>query len=846
MRKGVLTVSSFLPEKLSAVRELSYNLWWSYNPQFMDLLKYIDAKLLERCEQNPIRFFKMVSAQRLIDLTKNTDFMKMYDKLVEKFNKYMSREDTWFCTAYPEYKEKVIAYFSAEYGIHEVLPTYSGGLGVLSGDHLKSASDMGVPLTGVGLFYKHGYFNQSINFEGWQQSGYATLDPSSLPMKLLMKEDRTPLYVEVGFPGRIIFLTVWEVKVGRISLYYLDSDNNKNSMADRDLTSSLYGGNSETRIQQEILMGVGGVRLLELLGKKCDLYHLNEGHQAFVILELLRKYKKEYGMSFEEAQEAVRSKTVFTTHTPVPAGIDVFQSFLVDKYLSSYIEELGITREAFFGFASNFSDTSNFNMAAFALNFSVLKNGVSKLHGKVSRSLFSWLWPEVPVEEVPVCHITNGIHTLSWLNGKLKELFDKYFIKDWENRIYDQDIWDRIDLIPEDEIWRIHREIKREAIEYFRNRIIKRKESVFTSDETDSLLDPDALTIGFARRFATYKRATLVFRDMSRIEKILNTQGRPVQIIFAGKAHPADRQGQELIKRIVDISRQQGFKGKVLFIENYNIEVARYMVQGTDIWLNNPRRPLEASGTSGQKASLNGVVNMSVSDGWWSEGYTGSNGYRIGKLEEYSNQELEDDHDSRSIYAQLENTIIPMFFDLDSTGTPVKWVKIMKEAIKTTAGVFSSDRMIADYTDDMYARSLSYSEKLLSENGKNAKILADYKKRLMSKWNTVNIYSFNGSLELTGMEISKEAPAELFIDLYLADIKPEEVDVELCIEKFSDSFRRPQTHKLDYAGNLLNGCHRYHINVSSLDTGSYIYSFRILPRHELIMNRFDLKMIRWA
>ena len=846
IRKGKITVESYMPEELKGLKELAYNIWWTYNSEYIDLLSYIDPDLVKRCSSNPFVFFEKVSIKRLHELINNSGFMEKYAGVINHFEEYMKSSDTWFDKTYPGHKDRKIAYFSAEYGLHEVLPTYSGGLGVLSGDHMKSASDMGIPMVGIGLFYKHGYFNQTVNYEGWQQSGYSTLDTSLLPMRLVLDDSDKPLTVKIDFPGRKVTLRVWSVAVGRITLYYLDSDNDLNNPADRELTSSLYGGNSETRIQQEMLMGIGGVKLLDELGIDCDIYHLNEGHQAFVILELLKKFITKESLSFNEAKQAVTAKTLFTTHTPVPAGIDVFSAYLAEKYLHSYIEKFGITKEEFFQFASNFNDTSHFNMAALALNFSSFKNGVSRLHGQVSRSLFSWLWPDVPKEEIPISHITNGIHTLSWINPKLRSLFDKYFDRNWRKGIHEQQVWEMVSKIPDDEIWVAHNEIKKDSIDCFRKSLVNSMESSVTPDEADLILDKDALTIGFARRFATYKRATLIFRDLERLKKLITSTKRPIQIIFAGKAHPADRQGQEFIKRIVEISRQEPFKGKILFLENYNILIARHLVQGVDIWLNNPRRPLEASGTSGQKAAINGVVNFSVSDGWWHEGYNGHNGFVIGREEAYTNHQLEDDHDSISIYSQLENDIIPMFFDRNERNVPHRWVKLMKESIRSCGAKYSSDRMIKDYTDMMYVPAIDHSDLMESNANENSKKLAEYASSLSSRWNGLNIYSFNGSLNLTAMDIKPGASSEVFVDLYLADVKPSEVLVQLCIEKGDGDFHFPETHEMSYIKDILNGCHRYHVVMPALDTGKYLYSFRILPKHEHLVSAFDLKLIRWA
>jgi starch phosphorylase len=715
---GKIVITTVIPDQLLKLKEIAYNLWWSWNPDAIDLFRDIDLPLWEKLKKNPVRFLQEVSRQKLLDKVEDTEFMKMYWKVCHEFDSYMSCNDTWFSRSFSDKKDHHIAYFSAEYGLNEVLPIYSGGLGVLSGDHCKSASDLGLPFTAVGLFYKQGYFNQSINQEGWQLTEYNDLITSHLPIVPVNDAEGRPILINVDFPGRVVYAKVWQVKIGRVSLYLMDTDIEQNSIQDRMITTRLYGGDQETRIQQEILLGLGGYRVLDALGISPTVYHMNEGHSAFLGLEIIRKLVQENNLTFRVAKEVVSSLVSFTTHTSVPAGNDVFPLHMIDKYFSSFWAMLGISRHEFLDLGLKVNDSHNFNMTVLALTLAGKRNGVSKLHGAVTRNIFNNLWPGVPEEEVPVEHVTNGIHTLTWLSPKFKNLYDQYLVQGWEEKLYEKKLWKDIDNIPDTELWETHYSLKIKMIDFIRNRVREQRiangESIENIKEAGTLLDADALTIGFARRFATYKRANLIFRDLEKARSLFSNPVRPIQIIFAGKAHPADKPAQEVIKNIQDITKQEGFRGRVVLIENYNMTVARNLVQGVDLWMNNPRRPLEASGTSGQKVYANGVVNFSVLDGWWCEGYNGKNGFTIGNEVCYENEWHQDNSDSLSIYDMLENKILPLFYKRNQKGVPLKWVALMKESIKSLAYQYNTHRMVQDYTTKMYVPSMDRVDSIKS------------------------------------------------------------------------------------------------------------------------------------
>ena len=664
-----ITVNPQLPKRIEKLSEISNNLWWSWNTEFLRLFQKIDKDLWEESEKNPVKFLKRVSQEKLDNASKNAMFLKEYDKLVDNFENYMKSKNTWFSNKYPENKNDLIAYFSAEYGLDQTIPIYSGGLGILSGDHLKSASDLGIPLVAVGLLYKNGYFHQKINGYGGQETEYNNIDLYDLPINAVKDQNGEDLIIYVKFPKRRLYLKVWQINVGRVKLYLLDSDIEKNNEEDRDVTLRLYGGDQEMRIRQEIVLGMAGVNLLRTLGLKPTVYHMNEGHSAFLTLEIIKNTIKEKQVSFDVAKDIASSKTVFTTHTPVPAGNDIFPLDLVEKYFKDFWPRLGISKEEFLklGMKPTQDLEPGFNMGILALKIAGKKNGVSKLHGAVSRELFGEVWPEIAANESPITYVTNGIHTCSWLSPRLKELYNKYLIPYWQDNIHLDKTWEKVKDIPDQELWEAHMQRKEKLLNLVKDSTVNRlRRSGYSYEKINDIvskINPNALTIGFARRFATYKRATLIFRDLERITQILNNQERPVQIIFAGKAHPADKEGQDLIKYIHEVSMMPQFKGKIFLLENYNIAMSRYLVSGVDVWLNNPRRPMEASGTSGQKASVNGVINFSVLDGWWAEGYNQYNGWTIGTNAEFDSYEAQDNADRESLYRTLESKIVPMYYN---------------------------------------------------------------------------------------------------------------------------------------------------------------------------------------
>ncbi len=714
------TVLPYLPERLQPLHKLAYNLWWCWNPEAIALFRRIDADLFETVEHSPVKLLGATEQARLENLLADDGFLAHMDRVEEAFDAYMNGP-TWFDEVFqskyraasngpathssrPQTAGKGgaavddlrIAYFSAEFGLHESVPVYSGGLGVLSGDHLKSASDLGLPLSGVGLMYREGYFRQYLTVDGWQQERYPENDFFNLPLNPETKKDGTPLLVSVQFPGREVFLRIWRLQVGRVPLYLLDTNIPQNNAEDRTITARLYGGDIDMRIRQEMILGIGGVRALRALGKQPVVCHMNEGHSAFCGLERIRTLIEETGLDFGAAREAVAAGAVFTTHTPVPAGNDVFSPQLVEHYFSSYLPHLKIDRHEFLGLGRQNPDDNNelFGMTVLAIRLANSTNGVSKLHGSVSRKMWKNIWPELPVAEAPITSITNGVHTRSWLSADMIQLFDRYLGVRWEGLIADRPVWKRIETIPDAELWRTHERRRERLVAFARGRLKQqlRHRSAPPAEiaRADEILDPEALTIGFARRFATYKRGTLLFRDLERLGAILNLKDRPVQILFSGKAHPRDHGGKELIAEIQHIARRPEFRRRILFLEDYDMNVARYLVQGVDVWLNNPRRPLEASGTSGMKVAANGGLNLSILDGWWCEGYDGDNGWAIGAGEEYSDLTYQDDVESRAIFDLLEQEIVPLFYTRSSDGLPRGWVRKMKRSIATLSPVYNT------------------------------------------------------------------------------------------------------------------------------------------------------------
>jgi glycogen phosphorylase len=706
-----------LPARISRLNELAHNLWWSWRIDASELFQSLDRTLWELTQHNPVKMLQQIAQSRLEAVAADPGFLRRYDGIIMALDRCLAARGAWFTEKYPELAGKTIAYFSAEFGLHISLPIYSGGLGILAGDHCKEASDLGLPLVGIGFVYPQGYFKQRITAEGRQEAYYERFDYNAAPIEPVITRESEGGLLKLDLDGRTIYVAVWRVRVGVVSLYLMDTDVEENSPWDRELSARLYGGDQETRISQEMVLGIGGVRMLERLGIRPSVFHANEGHAAFQLLERVRSYVQS-GLTFEEAVERVKATTIFTTHTPVPAGHDAFPFWLVEKHFAGFWEQMGLDREQFLslgGYSDGFGG-QHFNMTALSLRLAGVCNGVSKLHGHVSRQMWQPMWPDKAVDEVPITHVTNGVHTPTWIAPRLDRLFAKYLGPDWLQHHDEPALWERLHDLPDEELWNVHQQLKNRLFNFMRERArrgwMDEEAGPIKVLTSGTLLNPTALTIGFARRFATYKRALLIFRQLERLKHILHDEWRPVQIIFAGKAHPADNPGKNLIHELYNFARDHHIGGRVAFIENYDIHVAKYFYRGVDVWLNNPRRPLEASGTSGQKAALNGVPHLSVLDGWWYEGYQGTNGWAIDpKVPEGISDEEHDEADAAELYRVLEQEVVPLYFERDSDGIPRGWVKVMKEAIRTAAPVFSARRMVKEYTERMYIPAMKAAER---------------------------------------------------------------------------------------------------------------------------------------
>ncbi|MCX6018162.1 MAG: alpha-glucan family phosphorylase [Chloroflexi bacterium] len=702
------SLTSILPRRIAQLGRLAYNLWWTWQPEAQRMFRYLDRPLWEQVYHNPVKLLRQIHRKRLSVASRDKRFLALYDRVVADFDAYMSvkasnkRTKTWF----EQYNQAwdpnkgPVAYFSFEFGLHECLPMYAGGLGILAGDHLKEASDMGLPFAGVGFLYLQGYFRQRITEDGWQEAQYDTLDFEQLPITQMQDDAGTPVKIIVDLPGRPVYLHLWKAQIGRIPLYLLDSDLEQNAPNDRTLTQRLYSPDPDTRIDQELLLGIGGVRALGQLGIVPAVWHMNEGHPAFGTLERARALVAG-GRSFDEAKLVIAANTVFTTHTPVPAGNDKFPIWQIDRHLDGYWNSVGLTREQFLALGD---DQGQFGMTPLALRMSAKANGVSELHGQVAREMWNWMYPG---RETPIGHVTNGVHTQTWLARRMRTLFDKYLGADWVHNIDDATMWRRIMDIPNQEFWEVKKHLKRNLATFMRDRA-RGKWATHTQHPVQTvasgvLIDPNMLTIGFARRFATYKRASLIMHDIERLWKLVNEPGRPVQIIFAGKAHPQDEPGKRLIQELYRTVKDATSAGRLVFIEDYDMNVARFLVQGVDVWLNTPRRPYEASGTSGMKAALNGGLNLSILDGWWREASDGRNGWAIGTDTKYDNPDEQDAIDYESLFGVLENELVPLYYDVDDNDISAEWLARCKYAIATIAPQFSTRRMLGQYVREMYA-----------------------------------------------------------------------------------------------------------------------------------------------
>jgi len=849
---GLVTIFQTLPSRISRLQELAYNLWWSWHPEARALFSSLDPALWEQAGHNPVRLLSELQPQVLENAALDPTYLQQYDSALNEFDEYMHPRpgETWFSRTFPELIDHTVAYFSAEFGLDESLPIYSGGLGILSGDHAKEASELGLPYVGVGILYSEGYFQQHITREGAQEALYNVLHFSEAPVLPVYNENGAEVMISVDLPGCPVYARLWKVQVGRIPLYLMDTDIPHNSESDRKLTAQLYGGDQETRISQEILLGIGGVRALRALGISPTAWHLNEGHAAFLNLERCRELIAS-DLNFYEAREAVEANSLFTTHTPVPAGNDTFGYDLIDKYFWFYWGQLGLTREQFIELArEDHGSGPSYGMTVLALRLTGQHNGVSKLHGAVARKMWQFLWPDLDVDEVPIDSITNGIHSPSWIAPEIDALYQRYVDVEWIEHVDEPELWNHLDAVPDEELWQMHRRRKELLIDYARQRLrqqyLRQGASPGQSNEFEHILNPEALTIGFARRFATYKRATLILRDLDRLSRIVNNPERPVQIIFAGKAHPADKPGKALVEQVYHLSRSDKFRGKIIFLENYDIDMARYLVSGADLWLNNPIRPYEASGTSGQKAALNGLPNCSILDGWWAEGYNGKNGWAIGEEREYDNAEERDEADSQSLYALLEEQIIPTYYDRGSDGIPHGWIAIMKEAIRTCAPAFSMRRMVKEYSTRFYVPEIQRGICIEQNHYQQARELAAWEDRIQRIWPGLGLYVSgprDGHFDLrTGVDIHAWVRAD--------NLHPEDVRVDLVyaeLAKGTDGHSEPQqTLPMAYTKREQDGAYRYDIHFQLTESGTLAYGVRVLPNHANLPNVYDLGLILWA
>lgn len=849
---SAFTVCPRLPERISALLDISNNLCWCWNPEAVELFIRIDRKLWVETQQNPRLLLGKVSQVRLEELARDDSFLAHMDRVASAMAEYC-KHDHWFERNPQAPEDFLVAYMSAEFGLHESVKLYSGGLGVLAGDHLKAASDLALPLIGVGLLYREGYFSQYLNADGWQQERYPKNDFYNMPMEKVLRADGEPLVISVEYPGRNVKAWVWKINVGRVPLYVLDTDHEDNSAADRTITDKLYGGDHEARVRQEIMLGMGGVIALHEMGIHPSLYHMNEGHSAFMVLQRIKDVMRLEGLSFLESAEAVKAASVFTTHTPVPAGNDMFDPMLIQRYFTKYCQDVGISMDHLLSLGRERPEDANekFCMTVLALKLAAGANGVSKLHGEVARDMWKNTWPEVPIDEVPITSITNGVHTRSWMSHEMGDLYTRYLGPGWMNNPDDQAIWERVDEIPDAELWRTHERRRERLVEFARRRLYTQYKARNASAQElrvcQEVLDPEALTIGFARRFATYKRGALILRDRERIKNIILNADRPVQFIIAGKAHPADNAGKQVIREIRHFAREADVRHSLIFIEDYDMNVARYMVQGVDCWLNTPRRPMEASGTSGMKAAINGALNISILDGWWCEAvHLGDNGWSIGQGESYVSPDEQDAVESEALYDILEQDIAPLFYDRPTAdGLPRKWIARMKTAIRTCSPVFSTYRMVQEYTDRFYVPCSMRRWNMKADGRKRTVALAHWKEKIRGEWPRVHISDVvNSTTE--GLSVGSKLPVSATV--YLGNLTPDDV----CVEVFSGPLdpdgvvRRGRASEMKFVLELEGGSARFDGEVDCTDTGQMAFAVRCLPSHPDLNQKHELALIRWA
>lgn len=839
-----------LPPALEPLREMVFNLWWTWEPSARRLFRHLDPELWDRTNHNPVRMLQLSRQARLLEVAEDDDFLRELKEVHDTFRKYLAREDTYGKAGKGSALKNTVAYFSAEFGFHESIPNYSGGLGILSGDHCKSASDLDLNFVAIGLLYRHGYFKQQIDKDGTQQAISLNQNFHHLPIREV-RRNNARLLVSVRILDREVLAKIWELHVGRINLYLLDTDVAENTPEDRLITAELYGGDLEMRMRQEMMLGIGGVRALSALGIDAHVFHMNEGHSAFLALERIRILHAEKKLDFYSALQVVAAANVFTTHTPVPAGNDAFPRDMMRRYFGDFAKELGVPFDELFSFGQTRVNANDpFSMTILALRASRHANGVSALHGEVSRSLWKDVWAGVPVEEVPITSITNGIHTKTWMAPEFSALYTKY-LGDWEERLTDRDFWRGVMDIPDAQLWETHQKLKLRLVEFVRERVRVRRtrvgESMEAIRQANRILDPEILTIGFARRFATYKRGALLFSDKERLSRLLNDTTRPVQFIFAGKSHPRDEGGKALIQQVYKFSREAGFENRVVFVEDYDTYIARRLVQGVDLWLNNPLRPLEASGTSGMKLPPNGGLNLSVLDGWWCESYNGKNGWAIGAEIDDGSVDYQSEVDAGSLYQLLENQIIPLYYAKPDGKLPLAWLQLMRESIRSVTPVFNTHRMVQEYTERLYRPAQQAHDEFAANGCRAAVELSEWKTRIRKDWAQVSVYDVQIGNE-DRHKILVGDSLQISAKVHLGAVDPKHVRVEAYHgEADNDQVRNPAVTPLYQSDrNQGGGNYLYHGSVPASESGMYGFSVRVVPTHPHLMQTHELRLITWS
>ena len=841
-----------LPEQLRSLQTLAGNLYWN-NKDFdiNNLFRHLNPILWDVISQNPVSMLYYLQEQQLLTAANDPEYLRMLERVWQEYQSYQNTTSV-FCQQHNLDNHCLIAFFSAEFGISEILPIYAGGLGLLAGDYLKSASDLGLSLVGVSIMYKKGYFHQKIDPSGWQKEYYPQNDLSKFPLELMRSDDNNPVIINVEFPERLVRVQIWRAVVGRINLYLLDTDCPGNSDEDRNITDCLYGGDLEKRIQQEIILGIGGMRALISMGIEPAVCHLNEGHSAFLALERIHYLIRKHRLSFSAAKTLASCSNIFTTHTPVNAGIDIFPPYLMDKYFTKIYQALALSRQEFLGLGqlNPYNQQEPFNMAVLALKLSDWANGVSRLHGRTARRMWQACWPDLPLAEVPIASITNGVHISTWISPKMAGLYDLYLGSGWRNNPVDPANWAGVDQIPDKELWQIREEERFELIAYIRRRLTNQYKAWCVNLERLSsvagVFNPRALTIGFARRFTSYKRPTLLLRDLNRFLRLINDPRQPLQIVFAGKAHPDDKYGKEFIQQIINLSKQEHFFNRVVFLEDYDINIARNLLRGVDLWLGNPLRPMEASSTSGMKALLNGALQLSTLDGWWDEAWTLETGWAIGSRDVSDNLDYQDQKDAESLYQILEKEILPQFYNRDTDDVPKEWVLKIKNSIKAYAPFFNTHRMVQEYTTRFYVPAIENYKRFEANEFSQLKVYEIWKNHLLANWGKVTIEKVEDDPNCNKLEVGNVLPVKAL--LFLGELKPQDIVVEVYYgaidnegkvtsgeKRVLTSFRNSGAGKYLYSGDITCG-----------QSGCFGYNLRVYPHDAYLDGHYLNGLMLWG